>query len=46
MADSRVKTKKTRAITQKGKAFRHQDPLLAVLQWGINHVVHRLLLDC
>eukprot|EP00730_Choanoeca_flexa_P001296 TRINITY_DN10573_c0_g1_i2.p1 TRINITY_DN10573_c0_g1~~TRINITY_DN10573_c0_g1_i2.p1 ORF type:complete len:356 (+),score=83.83 TRINITY_DN10573_c0_g1_i2:208-1275(+) len=43
MADSVVKTKKTRAIRQKGKAFRQQEPLLAVLQWGVNHCINELL---
>eukprot|EP00045_Choanoeca_perplexa_P000599 m.15102 g.15102 ORF g.15102 m.15102 type:complete len:353 (-) comp10416_c0_seq1:98-1156(-) len=42
MADSVVKTKKTRAIRQKGKAFRQQEPLLAVLQWGVNHCINEL----
>ena len=42
MAELKTKQKKVRVLNQKGKVFRQQDPLLAVVQWGVNHMVRPL----
>ena len=39
MAELKTKQKKVRVLNQKGKVFRQQDPLLAVVQWGVHHMV-------
>ncbi|EDQ89588.1 uncharacterized protein MONBRDRAFT_25091 [Monosiga brevicollis MX1] len=36
------KLKKVKAWKSKGKAFRQADPLLAVLQWGVDHTMTQL----
>ncbi|XP_020903372.1 phosphatidylinositol 5-phosphate 4-kinase type-2 alpha isoform X2 [Exaiptasia diaphana] len=36
------KKKKFRAVSQKRKIFRSNDPLLGVLMWGVNHTINEL----
>ncbi|XP_031552855.1 phosphatidylinositol 5-phosphate 4-kinase type-2 alpha-like isoform X2 [Actinia tenebrosa] len=36
------KKKKFRAVSQKVKIFRSNDPLLGVLMWGVNHTINEL----
>lgn len=40
MSEVKSKIKRVSALKQRGKVLRETDPLLAVFQWGCNHMVY------
>tara|TARA_B100000614_G_C14263569_1_gene376129 strand:- start:188 stop:433 length:246 start_codon:yes stop_codon:yes gene_type:complete len=45
MSELKSKIKRVSALKQRGKVLRETDPLLAVFQWGVNHMVRVVMRD-